>query len=118
LSPSSVVCSTITTASAPSGAANDGGERKLARVEALDDLQRSRRSEAGRRGVRGNQGIPVHRGARERRHVERRDDVFRCNSSGRALEPDPFGARDWPDAIAQPGLSFCERDGGCERAHF
>ena len=89
-------------------AGHDGGARRLARVDALDDSQARGRADAGAGRVRGDDGVAVHRRARERRHVDRRGDVAGRDASGRLVEADPLGARDGHDGVAQPLLRFVE----------
>ena len=68
-------------------------------------------------GVGGDDGVAVHRRARERRHVERRGDVGGGHAAGGLVEGDALGARDGHDGGAQPAPRFVERDGRCEWTH-
>ena len=87
------------------------------RVNAIDEAQPCGRGRRGGGRVGRDHGIAVHRGAGERRHVDRRRDVGGDDAPRGVGEADRLGPRNRPDRGVQPAARFVEGDRGGERAH-
>ena len=123
------VSSTITTASAPSGI---GAPVAISAhspppiwlfgicpvIDRLDAPQRPRGRAAGSDGVFGPDGIAVHRGTREWRHVDRRDDVLASTRPLALLQRKDLGAIDRHDGALDDRARLLERNRLPEGAHL
>src|SRR6185312_7224985 len=83
-------------------------------VKTLDDPQRRGRAF----GVRGNHRVAVHRGTRERRHVDRRHDVLGGDTPAGGGNRHAFGPRDRRRRGVEPPPRFVKRNRRGEWTHY
>ena len=84
--------------------------RRIPRVDGVDERQGHRRIAARTAGVGGDDGVPVHGGACEGRHVDGRIDVVGEHPAGEIAQRDPFRARDWTAACRKDRARLSDRD--------
>ena len=96
----------------------DSPDRYLPGEDPFDAAQRARIAAARARRILGTDGVTIHRGARKRRDVQRRDHVPREHPAVGPGQRDAFAALDHPDTRVDDLPRFSERTRVPDRPHL
>src|SRR5206468_1445147 len=92
--------------------------RYLSREDLLDTFEHLRLVAARAERVFGANRVTVHGGSRERRHIERRDDVARHHAAVRVPERHTLGPHQRSHLRVDQRTCFVERDRLADRTHL